>query len=145
MRSGMLCGAGVAKKPPGLRYSTRKVFDVLNHRGGRGYDAAKKVLGRKRHLVVNTLGLLLGVLVTPANVSDPAGAAQLLPAVVGRFGWLRHFWADVQKPTLFFVTQEDVLRDGQIIGQVQLLVHHDDSFRVRGTRPGKAGLGPVDA
>ena len=31
---------------------------------------------------------------TPANVSDPAGAAQLLPEVVARFGWLRHFWAD---------------------------------------------------
>lgn len=31
---------------------------------------------------------------TPANVSDPAGATQLLPEVVGRFGWLRHFWAD---------------------------------------------------
>ena len=44
--------------------------------------------------MVDTLGLVLGVLVTPANVSDPAGAAQLLPEVVGRFGWLRHFWAD---------------------------------------------------
>jgi transposase len=45
-------------------------------------------------LVVDTLGLILGVLVTPANVSDPAGAAQLLPEVVARFGWLRLFWAD---------------------------------------------------
>ena len=44
--------------------------------------------------MVDTLGLILGVLVTPANVSDPAGAAQLLPEVVARFGWLRHFWAD---------------------------------------------------
>ena len=52
------------------------------------------MLGRKRHLVVDTLGLVLGVLVTPANVSDPAGAAMLLPEVVGRFGRLRHFWAD---------------------------------------------------
>ena len=31
---------------------------------------------------------------TPANVSGPAGAAQLLPEVVARFGWLRLFWAD---------------------------------------------------
>ncbi len=44
--------------------------------------------------MVDTLGLILGVLVTPANVSDPAGAAMLLPEVVARFGWLRHFWAD---------------------------------------------------
>ncbi len=34
------------------------------------------------------------MLVTSANVSDPAGAAILLPEVVGRFGWLHHFWAD---------------------------------------------------
>lgn len=51
-------------------------------------------MGRKRHLVVDTLGLILGVLVTSANVSDPAGATLLLPEVVSRFGWLRHFWAD---------------------------------------------------
>ena len=44
--------------------------------------------------MVDTLGLIIGVLVTPANVSDPAGAAILLPEVVARFGWLRHFWAD---------------------------------------------------
>ena len=44
--------------------------------------------------MVDTLGLILGVLVTPANVSDPAGATELLPEVVARFGWLRHFWAD---------------------------------------------------
>ena len=40
--------------------------------------------------MIDILGLILGVLVTPANVSDPAGAAQLLPEMVGRFGWLRH-------------------------------------------------------
>ena len=44
--------------------------------------------------MVDTLGLILGVLVTPANVSDPARAAMLLREVVARFGWLRHFWAD---------------------------------------------------
>ena len=44
--------------------------------------------------MVDTPGFILGVLVTPANVSDPAGAAMLLPEVVARFGWLRLFWAD---------------------------------------------------
>ena len=44
--------------------------------------------------MVDTLGLIPGVLVTPANVSDPAGATRPLPEVVCRFGWLRHFWAD---------------------------------------------------
>ena len=52
------------------------------------------MLGRKRHLVVDTGGLLLGVMVTPADVSDSAGAAQLVPEVLCRHGWLRHFWAD---------------------------------------------------
>ncbi len=44
--------------------------------------------------MVDTLGLILGVLVTPANVSDPAGATQLLPEGVARFGRVHHFWAD---------------------------------------------------
>src|SRR2546421_6451744 len=46
--------------------------------GERGYDAGKKVNGRKRHVLVDTLGLLLMVVVTSAAVSDPAGAKQLL-------------------------------------------------------------------
>jgi transposase len=42
-------------------------------RGQRGFDGGKKVKGRKRHLQVDTLGLLWGRVVTAANVSDPAG------------------------------------------------------------------------
>jgi hypothetical protein len=50
-----------------------------HRRGGRhGYDGAKKVNGRKRHLLVDILGLLLAVHVSPANVSDQDGAAELL-------------------------------------------------------------------
>lgn len=48
--------------------------------GVHGYDAAKKINGRKRHIVVDTLGLLLAVVVTAGNVDDAAGAQQ----VVGR-------------------------------------------------------------
>ena len=51
-------------------------------------------MGRKRHVVVDTAGLLLGVLITAANVSDQAGARELLKEVWLRFGWLRHIWAD---------------------------------------------------
>ena len=51
-------------------------------------------MGRKRHVVVDTAGLLLGVLITAANVSDQAGARELLKEVCLRFGWLRHIWAD---------------------------------------------------
>jgi putative transposase len=42
--------------------------------GTRGYDGAKKVCGRKRHLLVDTLGLVLMVVITAANVQDLDGA-----------------------------------------------------------------------
>jgi putative transposase len=46
--------------------------------GVRGYDGAKKIKGRKRHIVVDTLGLLLAVVVTAGNVDDAAGAQQVV-------------------------------------------------------------------
>jgi len=45
--------------------------------GVRGYDAGKQIKGRKRHLLVDTLGLVLAVVVTAAATSDPAGARLL--------------------------------------------------------------------
>lgn len=65
-----------------------------DHAGVRGFDAGKKTKGRKRHMLVDTLGLVLGVWVTPANVSDQAGARQFLGAALQWFGWLRCLWAD---------------------------------------------------
>ncbi|GAA0473932.1 IS5-like element ISMac15 family transposase [Streptomyces olivaceiscleroticus] len=64
-------------------------------RGGwHGYDGGKKVLGIKRHLLVDTLGLVLAVCVSPANVSDRDGAAVLLGRSAHKFPRLRHLWAD---------------------------------------------------
>jgi transposase len=60
----------------------------------RGYDAGKKVNGRKRHIAVDTLGLLLCVLVTPASVQDRDGARPLLEALTGSCRRLRLVWAD---------------------------------------------------
>jgi len=57
--------------------------------GVRGYDAGKNINGRKRHLLIDTLGLLLVVAVTVASVQDRDGARLLRPVVVksyGRFG-----------------------------------------------------------
>ena len=59
-----------------------------------GYDAGKKVEGRKRHVVVDTLGLLLSVMVGPANVQDRDGARPLLCAVLQRCRSLQKIWAD---------------------------------------------------
>jgi len=63
--------------------------------GERGYDGGKKITGRKRHIFVDTLGLLLATTVTPASVDDAAGVpplfAQVAPATVPR---LTKVWAD---------------------------------------------------
>jgi putative transposase len=62
--------------------------------GPRGYDGGKKVSGRKRHILVDTLGLLLKVVVHPANVQDRDGAKHVLAGLPERFPRLRHLWAD---------------------------------------------------
>ena len=62
----------------------------------RGYDAGKKVNGRKRHVLVDTLGLVLLILVLPANIQDRDAARQLLGKFFGRPARRRvkHIWAD---------------------------------------------------
>jgi putative transposase len=62
--------------------------------GPHGYDGGKKVNGRKRHLLVDTLGLLLKVVVHPANLQDRDGAKFLLADVGAQFPRLGHLWAD---------------------------------------------------
>jgi transposase len=62
--------------------------------GPHGYDGGKKVNGRKRHILVDTLGLLLTVIVHPANVQDREGAKLVLAGLHERFPRLRHLWAD---------------------------------------------------
>ena len=60
----------------------------------RGYDAGKKIGGRKRHIAVDTIGLLLTVLVTVASVQDRDGARPLLWNLRQAFPKIRHVWAD---------------------------------------------------
>jgi putative transposase len=62
--------------------------------GVRGYDAAKKVKGRKRHILVDTVGLLLIVIVHTANIQDRDGAKLVLEQVKGKFSRLELIWAD---------------------------------------------------
>jgi transposase len=64
------------------------------HGGAVGYDAAKKIKGRKRHLLVDTLGLVLGVAITPASTPERAGGLALLALVLGWLKWFRHLWVD---------------------------------------------------
>lgn len=62
--------------------------------GEKGYDAGKQIQGRKRHIVVDTLGLLLAVLVTAASVQDRDGAKLLLQRLTGSCKKLRRIWVD---------------------------------------------------
>lgn len=63
--------------------------------GERGYDGGKKITGRKRHLAVDTLGLLLAVVVTSAAVDDAAAAPRVLEQLDRRdFPRLEVVWAD---------------------------------------------------
>src|SRR6266403_1272312 len=62
--------------------------------GPRGYDAAKKIKGRKRHIVTDTCGLLVGAEVHPAEVQDRDGARLVIETIHQLFPWLRHLFAD---------------------------------------------------
>ena len=59
-----------------------------------GYDAGKKIKGHKRHIVTDTIGLMLFVLVHAANIQDRDGACDLIRLIRYRFPWLRRIFAD---------------------------------------------------
>lgn len=63
-------------------------------RTSRGYDAGKRTNGRKRHIAVDTNGLVLTVLVTAASVQDRDGAIRLLTDLKDRFSRVTRVWAD---------------------------------------------------
>ena len=62
--------------------------------GPRGYDAGKKIKGRKRHILTDTEGNLVHALIHTADIQDRDGAALLLAEIIHRFPWLRHLFAD---------------------------------------------------
>lgn len=62
--------------------------------GARGYDGAKKINGRKRHLLVDTSGLVMKARVHPADLADREGARMVLDRIGETFPSLRHLWAD---------------------------------------------------
>ena len=62
--------------------------------GERGYDGAKRLTGRKRHLFVDTEGLPIGVLVTAASVPEREGAMRLLSAAAASVPRMKRLWVD---------------------------------------------------
>lgn len=80
---------------------TAAIIDSQSVRGAdtvpgrtRGYDAGKKVNGRKRHIAVDTGGLLLAVVVTIAGIQDRDAAHRLLTALTSQFSTISMVWAD---------------------------------------------------
>src|SRR6476660_85708 len=96
--------------------------------GVRGYDAGKQIKGRKRHILVDTIGLLLAVVVTAASVSDPKGARLLFKRMGGACKKLRRIWVDgtYRGKLLSWVSEhcwfllEPVLRSDEMKGFVLL-------------------------
>jgi transposase len=80
----------------GAQCGDHRQSDGKDHRkrGVRGYDGGKRIRGRKRHIVVDVLGLLLVVMVHSAGIQDRDGAKSVLRALVARFPGLQLIWAD---------------------------------------------------
>jgi len=82
------------KRQPSAGILDSQSVKVADQVGARGYDAGKKVSGRKRHVLVDTLGLILLVWVSTADVQDRDGARRLLVRLAHRFSSLVLIWAD---------------------------------------------------
>lgn len=59
-----------------------------------GCDGGKRIRGRKRHVVIDTLGFLVGFVIHTADIQDRDGAPMVLKSIRQRWPWLRHVFAD---------------------------------------------------
>src|SRR6202140_3713161 len=88
---------GPRGQPVGRR-SRQPIAEIGGKGGGKddavGYDAGKKVKGRKIHALVDTEGLPMRIIVHPAAIQDRDGAGLVLDKIRRRFPWLELIWAD---------------------------------------------------
>jgi len=93
LRSQVRIAEGHEPEPSAVIMDSQSV--KTTEKGGiHGYDAGKKVNGRKRHLLVDTLGLVIAVVVHAANIQDRDGAKSLLSLIRDRFMRIQLIWAD---------------------------------------------------
>jgi len=116
--------AGRHKHPTAGSLDSQSVKTGSTPDGVRGFDAGKLITGRKRHILVDTCGFLLAVLVTSAAVQDRDGARLLLQKLAGFCKKLRLIWVD-----------------GGYRGPLLDWVAHNFSFRLRPVLPPKGQKG----
>jgi transposase len=113
-----------------LRRSNRQSERQNPENGGtRGYDAGKKIKGRKRHILTDNCGYLFHAAVHTADIQDRDGAPLVLAAIINRFPWLRHVFADggyagdklkdalakIGKGTLEIIKQSDTAKGFELL------------------------------
>jgi hypothetical protein len=99
-------GTGRSRSQPNRPHRRQPEREERGKRGStidpHGFDAGKLIKGKKRHILLDKLGLLLHVLVTAADVQDRYGGVLLLYTLFGQFPFLRKLFADSAYTGLIF-------------------------------------------
>jgi transposase len=110
-----------------------------SHAKTRRYDAGKKIVGRKRHIAVDSDGRLLMVNLTTANISDSVGAQSILDGIRKRWPWVKHLFADGAYDRLKLMDKASYLNF-----VVEIILRSDDQKASRCCHAVGSSSGPLD-